>query len=567
MFRDIRLGMKILAGFIVLTVITITVGIVGTYNIKKIDNADTKLFEKMTVPLGDLGQAGMDFHRIRVNLRDAITSENQNEKERLLKRVDELDSEMEKNIDEYSKTILTDEGRQQYTDLKKAIDEYRACQKKMTDFIHEDKDAEANKILYGDGGSSARKVIELLDKMYALKITIAKKTSDENTALANSASSMMLILIILASIFAAVLTFILTRNVRNIITTLLSETKRLVDAAINGKLDTRADPEKVNFEFRDIVVGVNNTLDSVIGPLNVAAEYVERISRGDIPQKITDSYHGDFNEIKNNLNMCIDAVSLLVSDANMLAQAAVDGKLDTRADASKHQGDFTRIVKGVNDTLDAVIGPLNVAAEYVDRISHGDIPPKITDTYNGDFNEIKNNLNQCIDNLNGVVEAMVKLNEEQKAGDIEYFIPEEKFDGSYRRMVNGTNEVLKLHITTILRILGVLSAYAEGDLSKQLERLPGKQVIANDNLDTLRNNLTKLLNELQCLVDAAKKGELSQRGKVDQFKGAFADVVSGVNTMLDAVIGPLNVAAEYVERISRGDVPNKITHKYNLYLN
>ena len=34
----------------------------------------------------------------------------------------------------------------------------------------------------------------------------------------------------------------------------------------------------------------------------------------------------------------------------MLAKAAVDGKLATRADASKHQGDFRKIVQGVNDT-------------------------------------------------------------------------------------------------------------------------------------------------------------------------------------------------------------------------
>jgi hypothetical protein len=32
-----------------------------------------------------------------------------------------------------------------------------------------------------------------------------------------------------------------------------------------------------------------------------------------------------------------------------------------------------KIVNGVNDTLDSVVGPLNVAAEYVDRISKGDI--------------------------------------------------------------------------------------------------------------------------------------------------------------------------------------------------
>ena len=80
-----------------------------------------------------------------------------------------------------------------------------------------------------------------------------------------------------------------------------------------------------------------------------------------------------------------------------------------RADASKHQGDFRKIVQGVNDTLDAVIGPLNVAAKYVDDISKGNIPAKITDTYNGDFNLIKNNLNQCIDAVNAMSADAVML--------------------------------------------------------------------------------------------------------------------------------------------------------------
>ena len=86
----------------------------------------------------------------------------------------------------------------------------------------------------------------------------------------------------------------------------------------------------------------------------------------------------------------------------MLAKAAVEGKLGTRADATKHQGDFRKIVQGVDDCLDSVIGPLNVAAKYVDRISKGDLPPPITDKYNGDFNTIKDNLNVLIDAMTGI---------------------------------------------------------------------------------------------------------------------------------------------------------------------
>src|ERR1035441_664453 len=49
-------------------------------------------------------------------------------------------------------------------------------------------------------------------------------------------------------------------------------------------------------------------------------------SKGDIPPKITDAYQGDFNEVKNNLNVCIDSVKALVAEAGMLANAAGQGQ-------------------------------------------------------------------------------------------------------------------------------------------------------------------------------------------------------------------------------------------------
>ena len=141
---------------------------------------------------------------------------------------------------------------------------------------------------------------------------------------------------------------------------LTADANMLSKAAVDGKLATRADAAKHQGDFRKIVQGVNDCLDAVIGPLNVAAEYVDRISKGDIPPRITDSYNGDFNEIKNNLNVCIDAVNALVADATMLSQAAMEGKINTRADASKHQGDFKNIIEGVNATIGRLVGFLDV---------------------------------------------------------------------------------------------------------------------------------------------------------------------------------------------------------------
>ncbi|MEI7638823.1 MAG: hypothetical protein WCJ37_16050, partial [Syntrophus sp. (in: bacteria)] len=190
---------------------------------------------------------------------------------------------------------------------------------------------------------------------------------------------------------------------------LVEDASMLSTAAVEGKLATRADATKHHGGYRKIVEGVNQTLDAVIGPLNVAAEYVDRISKGDIPPKITDNYNGDFNEIKNNLNNCIDTMSGLLAETDKLVNATVAGQLATRGDAAKFAGGWGTLVGGVNNLCDAFVGPINVTAEYVDRISKGDIPPKITDNYNGDFNEIKNNLNNCIDTMSGLLAETDKL--------------------------------------------------------------------------------------------------------------------------------------------------------------
>ena len=174
---------------------------------------------------------------------------------------------------------------------------------------------------------------------------------------------------------------------------LITETNTLTQTAVEGRLATRGDASAFQGAYREVVEGINATLDAVIAPLNMAAEYVERIAQGNIPAPIADTYRGDFNEIKNNLNICITAINALVDDVDMLTQGAVAGQLETRADATRHQGDFHRIVKGMNDTLDAFIEPMNMAADYVERIAQGTIPAPITVDFNGDFNVLKNNLN------------------------------------------------------------------------------------------------------------------------------------------------------------------------------
>jgi methyl-accepting chemotaxis protein len=365
---------------------------------------------------------------------------------------------------------------------------------------------------------------------------------------------------------------------------LQEEILRVASDLQQGRLAERAQSGHFEGGDRTILESMNGMLDAVIKPLNVSAEYVDRISKGDIPPKITDSYNGDFNEIKNNLNTCIDAVDRLVADGVSLAQAAQEGKLATRADATKHQGDFRKLIEGFNLTLDNVIKPLNVSAEYVDRISKGDIPPRITDNYNGDFNEIKNNLNNCIDNIKALVAATGGLIKASADGQLSTRADASKHQGEYRRIVEGVNQMLDEillpigegnRVLSLIRggnlrekvdiackgdhakmkdsingvhawltdLIAFITKVANGDMSAAVEKASDLDQI-HEWLVLLKTNIGKLIDDTDELAKAAAEGKLGTRADAGRHKGDYRKIVEGINKTLEMVVEPLKITAQ-----------------------
>ena len=128
----------------------------------------------------------------------------------------------------------------------------------------------------------------------------------------------------------------------------------------------------------------NATLDAVVGPLNVTAKYVDRIAKGDVPEKIADAYNGSFNEIKNNLNQCIDAFDGLVAESTALAKAAVDGELSMKADETRFHGKFRDVIHGMNNMLEAFVAPVCDVGDTLRRVANRDL----SETVNADYCKI-----------------------------------------------------------------------------------------------------------------------------------------------------------------------------------
>lgn len=206
------------------------------------------------------------------------------------------------------------------------------------------------------------------------------------------------------------------RAVRKNLLTLTSAVEHLVQASLDGELSTRAEADGLSGQYASLLNGINALMDALTEPLMTASENVRRISRGDIPDQITAERKGDFLVLRDSLNTCFSAVEHLVQDVTMLADAGAAGHLDVRADAAQHDGDFRRIVEGINNTLDAVVHPLNEVGRVLGAVAVNDLSLDVRGNYQGQLKELKDNVNLSLKNLNKVLQGVSSSVSQVKTG-------------------------------------------------------------------------------------------------------------------------------------------------------
>jgi methyl-accepting chemotaxis protein len=215
------------------------------------------------------------------------------------------------------------------------------------------------------------------------------------------------------------------------------ELVRLTDASKEGQLSERGKPEQFQGSYADIVRGVNTMLDAILLPIGEGNRILAQISSGKIDELIAATYKGDHEKMKQAVNNVAVVLQGLQRELARLTEAAGAGKLAERGQVDQFRGAYAEIVRGVNAILDAVIAPLNVSAKYVEHISKGDVPSQITDTYHGDFNTIKNNLNALIVAMNDVTKAAEEIANGNLTVVIRERSPEDKLMQALGAMVSG----------------------------------------------------------------------------------------------------------------------------------
>jgi methyl-accepting chemotaxis protein len=370
----------------------------------------------------------------------------------------------------------------------------------------------------------------------------------------------------------------------------------LAAAGSQGKVDVRADAARHGGEFRTIIENLNNTLDSIAKPLNESTDVLLKLAVNDFEISVEGQYDGTFkdnayavNEVYKRLQniqrtfeymakgdfsdlekykavgkrsendkllpytvAMMESVKGMTDEFISLGHAAESGRLEYRADASGFQGMFNEAITTVNDAFDAIINPLNVTADYVEQISKGEVPEKITAEYKGDFNHIKVNINNCIAGLAGLVESnevlqLIENNDHTRT-------VEGNYQGIFAEVASATNGIRD----RILTVMGVNKKIAVGDLS-DLEGLKkvGKRS-ENDELIpcyiSMMSNIEGIVDEFIKLGNAAEAGNLDYRADGSMYEGRFNDAINTVNLAIDALVNPLNEAMRIVNEYSAGDL-------------
>ncbi len=306
------------------------------------------------------------------------------------------------------------------------------------------------------------------------------------------------------------------KTTSNTIATLSSDANTLAQAANNGRLDVRADASKHKGEYRKIIDGFNNALDNVVRPLNVAAEYIDRISKGDIPPKITDEYKGDFNEMKNNLNNVIDILNALLQEAGVLINAIGVGNLEVRGNINKFQGAWRELVGSLNDIMQQVEAPIKDIVDILKRVAVNDYTVKVTKNYQGIWDELKKSTNETMSRLELVLEIVKNIS------------------------------VGKLDKLAELKAVGKRSA-ADELVPSFIKLMEALELMAED---------------VRMLTNSAIEGNLEVRADASKHYGIYKEIVSGFNETLDAIIAPIEEAGRVLNTMATGDLTAKVTGNY-----
>ncbi|MFW5740140.1 MAG: PAS domain-containing protein, partial [Myxococcota bacterium] len=322
--------------------------------------------------------------------------------------------------------------------------------------------------------------------------------------------------------------------------------------------------KRVEGSYDGISGRLAETINQVQDRLLYVQEIVQNVANGDLHElqslreigqrSKNDKLVPAFVAMMGNLQRLID-------EMNRMSKEHDAGDIDVIVPEEAFEGAFRVVAKGVNDMVAGHITVKKKAMACVAEFAKGNFDAPL-EKFPGKKAFINDNVEQLRGNVKRFIEEMSRMSREHDAGDIDVVLPEEEFEGAYRVMAKGVNDMVAGHITVKKKAMACVAEFGRGNFNASLEKFPGKKAFINDTIETLRGNLRDVASAVVRLTQAAKAGQLDAREDPSAFRGDWADLIRGLNLMLDSILAPISDAAAALERLAQRDLRARVDGEF-----
>jgi methyl-accepting chemotaxis protein len=180
----------------------------------------------------------------------------------------------------------------------------------------------------------------------------------------------------------------------------------------------------------------------------------------------------------------------------------------------------------------------------------------------GDGDSLLYAMKEMVSTFKGFASAQAEMAKQHELGMIDEVIAADRFQGVYGEMARSINVLVQSHIAVKMRVVEVVTRYALGDLSVDMDRLPGKKAQVTTAIDGVKTSLQAINGQIATLVAAAAAGNFKVRGDADQFQYEFRGMLDGLNRLMEICDVGLAEVSRILDALANGDLTQNIDGNY-----
>ena len=206
----------------------------------------------------------------------------------------------------------------------------------------------------------------------------------------------------------------------------------------------------------------------------------------------------------------------------------------------------------------SIVRPLREVVGVANAVSQGRLDSRISCDDRSEVGDLSRAMRGMVATLNAFAAGQAEVEREHDAGNMDFRMDTTRFAGAYARMAEGMNALVASHIGVKMNAIRIIAQYARGDLAEDIERYPGQKARISEAVDAVKAGLLAVTAEIRTLVDAAVAGDFSKRGDAQRFQFVYADLIGGLNTLMDTADNGLSQVGEVLSAVADGDLTRRI---------